>query len=68
MLVNPYKWMSENKGDVYELSTRNSDKFDQLYQEKLIKFGAILDQKEKQAVERLMQKSVIIGNFCREVA
>jgi hypothetical protein len=31
VLANPYKWMNANNADVYELNTRNSDKFDNLY-------------------------------------
>jgi hypothetical protein len=31
VLANPYRWMNEHKDDVYELNTRNSDKFDELY-------------------------------------
>jgi hypothetical protein len=35
-MVDPFKWMNEHKDDVYELNTRNADKFDQLYHNKLM--------------------------------
>ncbi len=54
--------MNEHKDDVYELNTRDSDKFDQLYQNKLMQFQNMLDENEKKAAKNLMQ-SRIVKNF-----
>ena len=46
VMINPQKWMKDHQDQVVELNARNSDKFEELYYDKLKKFEESLDHKE----------------------
>jgi hypothetical protein len=52
VLQNPYKWMASNRENTIELNSRDSEKFDSLMQQKLVRL------KDQEKMEVLFQSEI----------